>query len=424
MPIKPLHDSRRSFLKQLAGGIALLPVAAPLAGSAAGAPPRLQRDVSWDAVRAQFPFRESMVPMNAGNLCPSPGRVTQRLTTLTREIEVDVSHGHRDGFHDLLEASRTKVADHLHADPDEVALVRNTTEANAAIIAGLPLAAGDEVVLWDQNHPTNNVAWDVQAARADLRVTRVSTPPQVQSREQLVDVFAEAIGPRTRVLAITHVSNTSGLLLPIKAICEMARRRDVFVHVDGAQSWGALRIDLRDLGCDSFSASCHKWLCGPKEAGVLYLRREHIERVWAHTVGFGWGTRVDPVPAGARKFEALGQRDDARLAVVADAIDFHRDLGGARIELRVAELAQALKRGLREAGVPVVTPDDATLSAGVVLVEVPEARRRDVVTALERDHGIAGSRAGGLRLCPHVYNTMEHVERAVEGVRALGDRLA
>ncbi len=215
--------------------------------------------------------------MSICNLCPSPGRVTDRLTSLSHQIEVDVSHGHRDSFHDLLEASRAKVADHLHADPDEIALVRNTTEANATIIAGLPLDAGDEVVLWDQNHPTNNVAWDVRAARADLRVMRVSTPPQVQSRERLVEVFADAIGPRTRVLALTHVSNTSGLLLPIKAICEMARRRGVFVHVDGAQSWGALRIDLGDLGCDSFSASCHKWLCGPKEAGVLYLRREHVE---------------------------------------------------------------------------------------------------------------------------------------------------
>ena len=279
----PHHDSRRSFLKQLAGGLGALPIAG--AAGALTAPPAFARqpDQFWDRVRAQFPFSESMVPMNAGNLCPSPRQVAERVSTLSQQIENDVSHGHRDGFHDLLEASRAKVADHLHADPDEIALVRNTTEANAAIIAGLPLGAGDEVVVWEENHPTNNVAWDVQAARAGLEVRRVQTPADLRSPPQLADRFIQAIGPRTRVLALTHVSNTSGLLLPVKAICEQARRRDVFVHLDGAQSWGALPIDLHDLGCDSFSASCHKWLCGPKEAGVLYVKREHVERVWAPT---------------------------------------------------------------------------------------------------------------------------------------------
>ena len=419
MPTTLRPDSRRSFLRQLGGGLGLLPVTTALSGAAG----RQSAAGSWDAVRTQFPFTESMVPMNAGNLCPSPRQVTERLNDLNGRIEVDVSHGHRDGFRALIEASRTMVAEHIGADPEEVALVRNTTEANAAIIGGLPLEAGDEVVLWSENHPTNNVAWEVQAARADLRIKRVATPPNTWSRDRLVELFTEAIGPRTRALALTHVSNTSGLVLPIQAIAEVARQRGVFVHVDGAQSWGALRIDVRTLGCDSFSASCHKWLCGPKEAGLLFARRDQIERVWAHTVGFGWGTNVDPLPAGARKFEALGQRDDGQLAVIADTIDFHRELGESRIEARVRTLASALKRGLRDAGLPVATPDDARLSAGVVLVPVPEVRRREVVATLERDHGIAGSRAGGLHLSPHLYNTIEHVERAVTGVAALRDRL-
>ena len=120
---------------------------------------------------------------------------------------VDVSHEPRDGFRERLEASRANVAAHLHATPEEIAFVRNTTEANAAIIGGLPLRAGDEVVLWDQNHPTNNVAWDVQAARADRHVTRVSTPSDGRSLEHLVDIFAGAIYARTRVLALTPVSH-------------------------------------------------------------------------------------------------------------------------------------------------------------------------------------------------------------------------
>ncbi len=129
MPTTPRPDSRRRFLKQLGGGLGLLPVTAALVRGADRQP-----DVgSWDAVRAQFPFEDAVVPMNAGNLCPSPMRVVRHQNALAGQIEIDVSHGHRDGFRALIEASRTQVAGHLHTDPEEIALVRNTTEANAAV---------------------------------------------------------------------------------------------------------------------------------------------------------------------------------------------------------------------------------------------------------------------------------------------------
>ncbi len=337
------RSSRRSFLKQFAIGVSAgLPVAATTDLSVGASPgvqsPRVQKTADWDQVRAEFSFRESMVPMNAGNLCPPPRVVAERFIELTRDVDADVSYANRAKFGRLREESRAKVAAHLGVAPDEIALVRNTTEANGTIIGGLPLKRGDEVVLWDQNHPTNNVAWDVLAARLDLNVTRLSTPAVPRSPDQLVDLFASSIGPRTRVLALTHVANFTGIRLPIEAICEVARRREVHVHLDGAQSWGALRVNLRDIGCDSFSASCHKWLCGPKEAGILYVRADRIEEIWPHTVGFGWGTDIEPGVVGARKFESLGQRDDACLAAVGTTIDFHTGLGVERIEARMYEL--------------------------------------------------------------------------------------
>src|SRR5262249_55882246 len=162
------------------------------------------------------------------------------------------------------EASRQKVAEHLGVTADEIALVRNTSEANNTINNGLALKSDNEVLLWDQNHPSNNVAWEVRAARHQFAVRRVSTPRQPTDVAQLVSVFSEAFGPRTRVLAITHVSNTSGLRLPVRELCELAHRRSIYVHVDGAQTWGALNVNLRELGCDSYAASAHKWLMGPK----------------------------------------------------------------------------------------------------------------------------------------------------------------
>jgi selenocysteine lyase/cysteine desulfurase len=158
---------------------------------------------------------------------------------------------------------------------------------------------------------------------------------------------------------------------------------------------------------------------GPKEAGILYVKEENISRIWPNIVAPGWGDDVDPDVKGARKFESLGQRDDACLSAVGTAVDFHRSIGQDRIESRMVELATALKQGLASKGFSLVTPLDPELAGGVCILEVPSHKNRDVVNLLYKEHGIAAAPTGGLRLCPHVYNTMEHVERAVRGVDAL-----
>ena len=411
--------SRRRFLTDLAGGAVVLPGAMESLG-------RQTRSVSgggvsdafWEEIRRQFSFDEDRVPMNAANLCPSPRVVAERVYALTRDIDRDCSSQNRRKFGGLLEASRAKVAGALGVTADEVALVRNTSEANNIINNGLPLETGDEVVVWDQNHPTNNVAWDVRAARFGLTVTRVATPIQPTGADELVGVFERALTPRTRVLALTHASNLSGIRLPVADLCEVAHRRGIHVHVDGAQSWGVVDVDLAALGCDSFSASAHKWFVGPKEVGLLFVKAEHIARIWPSVVAPSWGSQVEPRPVGARKFESMGQRDDAALAAIGTTVDFHERVGTARIEARVTELATRLKEGLRDAGYALVTPAAPALSAGVCIAAV-EGNRGALVNALYEEHGIAGAATGGLRLCPHLFNTVDHIDRAVRGARAL-----
>ena len=417
--------TRRAVLRDLVSGAAALPLlsvpsrlsALPyrLLPPAPGA--RADEDY-WSLVRAQFAFREDRVPMNAANLCPSPMAVADEVTRLTRDIDEDCSFQNRDQFNGMLETSRSLVSEALGVDPDEVALVRNTSEANNTINAGLPLEPGDEVVVWDQNHPTNNVAWDVRAARYGIRVVRVSVPANPASAGELVEPFVGAFSRRTRVVALTHVSNLSGIRLPVRVIADAAHERGIHVHLDGAQTFGAEALDLRALGCDSYSSSAHKWFMGPKEAGVLYVRRELVPSIWASGVAPGWGGDAETDLEGARKFESLGQRDDACLAAMATAARFHATLGPDRIGLRVAELATAIKEGVAALGLPLVTPMDPALSGGVCIVEVA-GDRQAVFDRMYREHGIAGAPTGGLRLSPHVYNTMEHVERALAGIQAL-----
>ena len=408
----PSSRSRRSFLSGAVPATVAMQFTALLNAAA-------DDEAFWTLVRNHFPFSEQRVPMNAANLCPSPRGVSDRVAELTRDMDFDCSTRNRAKFTVLLEDSRSRIAGLLGVSPDEIALVRNTSEANNIINNGLPLKAGDEVVLWDQNHPTNNVAWDVRAARFGIVVKRVATPPSPRNPSELVDAFARVLTTRTRVLTITQVSNVSGVRLPAKQLCELARSRGIYVHVDGAQTWGAFDINLRELGCDSYSASAHKWFLGPREVGLLYVRSERIAEIWPNTVAPGWGDDAAPDVVGARKFESLGQRDDAKLAALRTTADFHAALRISRTDARVVELATALKTKLKSLDVPLATPMDPALSGGVVIVRAAGAKGREAYEALDQKFGISGAATGGLRLCPHIYNTMEHIERAVAGVKSV-----
>ena len=414
--------SRRSFLLSATAVVAAMPpfpraANATLQGGAST--DGTEGEAYWEAVRAQFAFRDERVPMNAANLCPSLRVVAEEVAQLTSDVDVDCSFQNREKLEALRERAREKVAQQLRVSADEIALVRNTSEANNVINNGLELRAGDRVVIWDQNHPTNNVAWKVRAKRFGFEIDEIATPASPGDEGELAERFVAALGPRTRALAVTHVSNASGVRLPIARLAEVARARGIWLHVDGAQTWGAFDVDLRALGVDSYSASTHKWYCGPKEVGLLYVRRERQAAVWPSVVAPGWGVDVDPDPVGARRFESLGQRDDAALAAVGVAADCHERMGAGRVERRVLELATRLKDGAVDAGYTLVTPRRPELSGGVCVVEVPPAKREEIFERLYREHGIAGAATGGVRLCPHVYNTVEHVDRAVAGLRAL-----
>lgn len=424
-----MSNSRRSFLGGIATGIAASPLTwsplaaqttkqlQPLLSGAAGS------ESYWNLVASQFPLRPGKIPMNAANLCPSPRVVSERVADLIRDEDADVSNPNRAKFDVLATESRAKVAAHLGVSADEIALVRNTSEANNTINNGIALKPGDEVVLWEQNHQCNNLAWDVRAARHGFTIKRVAIPADIKSAAEIVKLFEAAITAKTKVLSITYISNTSGMKLPAKALCTMARQRGIHAHLDGAQTWGYLNLNLKDIGCDSYGASAHKWFMGPKQVGVLYVRQERIPEIWPSVVSVGWNKDSLTTNVVSKKFETLGQRDDGGVSAVATAVDFHRTLGIENVEARTTALATALKQGL--AGikrVKLVTPMDPALSGGVVISQVADFDRPKMaalVKDLYEKYGIAGAATGGLRLSPHVYNTMSDIELAIRGVREI-----
>jgi selenocysteine lyase/cysteine desulfurase len=427
------RSSRRGFLGRLAGG-ALAPAVLPVfplldqATRSRSAPPGLPLPATpageeyWELVRAQFTLRPGLIYLNAANLCPSPFPVSDAVTSYTRDVDSDPSFQNRAKFSAMHERTLEALAAFVGAGADEIVITRNTSESNNTVLNGLTLGRGDEVVIWDQNHPTNNIAWDVRAERYGFTVKRVTTPAQPQAGSDLIQPFLAALGPRTRVLAVTHISSGSGVALPAAELCAAARERNILSLVDGAQAFGCVKLELHALGCDFYTASAHKWFMGPKEAGLLYVRKELAPAIWPSVVGIGWDTAKD---RGARRFSTLGQRDDAALVAMGAAVDFHNRIGRELVEQRIRDLAATLKREIaaRVAGVQFHTPLDASMSGGVVIIGVPGIQPRAGYEALYQKSAIAGASSGGsfpgIRLCPHVYTTVADVQKAAVAVAAL-----
>jgi selenocysteine lyase/cysteine desulfurase len=426
---------RRGFLRQLAGGgaaAAVLPHIGLLgqlnatevfesrlvelqAGQAAD-------ERFWRAVRDLYPLRSGLVLLNAANLCPSPYPVMEAEIRFIRDVNIDTSFQNRAKFSEIRERIRGKLATYVGADPDEIAIVHNTTAANNQVVWGLDYTPGDEVVVWSQNHPTNNIAWDVVARRYGLVVHKVDTPADPSGVEALVRPFMEAMNTRTKVLALTHLSNVSGVLLPVRELCAMARQAGVLTLVDGVQVLGALRLDLHAIGCDFYTASSHKWLTGPRQEGLLYVRRERIPDLWPSVVGVGYGPSVETT---SRKFETLGQRNDATLSAIEPAVDLHNRIGPDRVEARVRELATAVRDGIasRVPSARFHTPADPDLRGGVVIFNVPGHDQGDLMQRLFDEFDVACARMSGefdgIRFSPHIYNTRDQIEYAVDAVARL-----
>jgi selenocysteine lyase/cysteine desulfurase len=232
-----------------------------------------------------------------------------------------------------------------------------------------------------------------------------------------VDLFAKAITPRTRLIGFTHLSSNSGDLFPAREICAMARAKGVLTLLDGAQTFGALDVRLNEIRPDFYSGSAHKWPCGPKECGVLYVNTAVHDRIWPSVIG------VYPGAVGiSRKLEGMGQRDDARLVALAEAIRFREAIGRGVIDARVRELGQALMAGLRKLdGVHLWTDPTPAHSAQIVIFRPGTLDPRRLGAALEKDGIVATMRNGqdrpGVRLAPHLYTTMAEVERTVGAVK-------
>ena len=417
------HSSRRQWLQTLTKSAAAAASWAAMAQSLHAASPKAGSDDEdyWRLVKRQFPLEQGLLYFNAANVCPASRAVLDRHSEFLRDFESNPSFQNRAKYEGLRTTTRAKIASMLRVKPAEITITRNTSEGSNLLVHGLNLKAGDEVILFDHNHPSNLDSWRVRASREGFtpRILPVQVP--AKSKQELIDSVAAAINSKTRVIGLTHVTSTTGIMFPAKEIAALARQHGVWLHLDGAQTFGALDVNLSDIACDSYAASAHKWLMGPLEAGILFIRAERSAEVWPSVVSAGWKDDLK----GAERLEVFGQRDDPRLVALDSAIDFIQLIGMANIEARTRRLAALLKEELaRIPGVRVKTNMQPELSGGVVKATLGAASPKVHYDALWDKYRVSTSAtpsgdSAGIRFSPHIYNTTEEVMRVVEAVRAV-----
>ena len=420
MPVPP-RQSRREFAQLFAaGGSAALFAGRPGLWTASGSAP-IEAPVDergWRQIREQFVMPPGYAFFNAANLCPSPVPVLDASFEATRLVDRDPSNQNRRKTREGREALRRRLAAVLRVTPEEIVITRNTSESNNMVSSGLDLKPGDEVVIFSDNHPSNHAAWRQKAQRFGYTVKVVEQRNPHPGPDYYLDAFRSQLTGATRVVALTHVTASVGDVLPVRELCRLAREHGALSVVDGAQSLGVLDVDLSEMLPDFYSGSAHKWPCGPKETGVLYVNARVHERIKPSIVSlYGGDVGI------SRTLEACGQRDEAAMMGFDAALKFQQRVGLPAIEKRARSLAHELVRGLRAIdGVQMWTHEDPRMSGPVVSFRPANLDITKLHAALyERDRIVCATRPGsdrpGLRFSPHFYNLESDIDRVVAAMK-------
>jgi selenocysteine lyase/cysteine desulfurase len=440
-------DERRAIIAALAPLIALI------------RDQSLQGEDFWRAFQRQFGFATAaakVTPMNAANLCPEPTALINAASILRLSYNNNVAQQVRTAGGvrvDQLKFVREYLAKGLGiADPEDLALIRNSSEGNNAISAGFTkwkipsdTQALDTVVVWAENHPTNLEAWRLRrdhnkSARPRNDEPQAGDPFQLivvsfdkdADEEAIADAFISKIDARTRFITYSETSNGSGTRIPESAIAAIwthiqRNNYDCHVHIDGTMAWGARPVNLGNPFCHSFVSSAHKWFLGPKETAVLYMTKEKVQNFVPSIFAYDYKITIgdwDKMPKTALRFELLGQRDDVNLITLQWTQMIWTLLVASRDpHTRVAHLSTMLIDSLRKSNWKFKTPSDPKMRWGIVRVEAgkgPEAPSLyDWIYQTQRAYRFGGS--GGsesakeqtFRLCPHIYNTKDDIDAVV-----------
>lgn len=422
-------SSRRAFL---ASSAAMLPIFRPDALGRAFSLARDVRDLPadaladdeayWAEIQRAFDADRTMVNLNNGGVSPTPSHVLEAMIRDLRFSNELPVHHMWTVLEPRIESVRRDLARDFGCDPEEMAITRNASEALETMILGLDLERGDEVLVTNQNYGRMLTTWDTRARRHGLVVKRLSFPVPPPSQAHLVEMFRQAITPRTRVIEVTHITNLTGQIFPVREIVEMARPHGIKVMVDGAHAYAHFPFTRDELGVDFYGTSLHKWLLAPIGTGFLYVRRAEQKGLWPLMAA------PEAMDENVRKYEEIGTHPAANHNAISAALAFHRAIGAERKVARLRYLRDRWARRLLSESdrVRVPTPIDTPYAGAIALVSVEGLDTGKLTSWLLDKHRIVvtpivHAEFTGLRITPNVYTTIDEIDlfadRMLEAIR-------
>jgi selenocysteine lyase/cysteine desulfurase len=371
----------------------------------------------WDveSLRGQFPQTASVVYLNTGTvgLCPLP--VVEALLEQTRAFEIagQLGWGPAEA---AMNAARDRLAVRLGARAADLVLTRNASDGTNMVATGIDWRPGDEVLLSGEEHPSMELPWHYQQQLGRLRLHRF---PVFKEPERTLAAVAQALTPRTRLVATSHVFSHSGNRAPVAALAALCRERGVLLHLDGAQSVGQFSVDLTALGVDFYAGNCHKWLLGPKGTGFLYLCPESLARLRPAHVGAGSAARFTPeegltLHESAHRFE-YATRDFAKYGALVPLLDWWDALGPDRALEYMKGLTERLRQQLREIpGLRLHTADEWEHSSAMTTFSLPDRPAQEIQAFLWERHRILTRTVNeweAIRLSTAIYNTPKEIDQ-------------
>lgn len=371
----------------------------------------------WEGVRAGYPRQQPLMNLNNAAVSPPPLVVEQAMIDAYRLISQNPDVNMWSKLDAALPSIKQQLAALADCGPDEIALNRNSSEGLSTAIFGIPLAAGDEVLVSAWDYPSVRAAWLQREQREGIKVVCVDFD-LLDSDDAVFKAYEEAITPRTRVMQLTHMFHWNGRVIPVKRLCLLARAHDIATVVDGAQTFAQMPVSFRDLDCDFFITSLHKWLGAPVGNGMLIVKQSRIDSTWPLLAPF------DPPPLRIDKFDHwnLGTYNSAVQAGIEPAIRFHQEIGVQKIHQRLQELTRHwvdLARNIP--GFRLHTPLDTDDLGAVSLFSIDGQDARKIEQALRQTHEIhvkyrTVQHLSGIRVSPHIYMQKSELDRFVEAL--------
>ena len=374
-------------------------------------------ELYWAQIQRAFDADRTMINLNNGGISPTPSHVLeQMIRDLKFTNELPVEHMWRI-LEPRMESTRRDLAKDFGCDPEEMAIVRNASEANETMIFGLDLKRGDEVIVTNQNYPRIITSWQQRVARDGIVLKQVSFKVPPPSDQYLVDQFKAAITPRTKVIEVTHITNLTGQIMPVRELVNLARPLGIEVFVDGAHAFNHFPFTRDQLDCDYYGTSLHKWTHAPIGTGFLYVRKAKIPQLWS-LMGSTEGNR-----ANIRKYEEIGTHPQANFNAVSAALAFNRGIGMERKIARLRYLRDRWAKRLLASSdrVKVLTPLDNDRAGAICLFSVDGIDPGKLGGWLLSNHRIVTTPIGhpefsGIRITPSVYTSVDEVDTFADAV--------